>query len=435
MPTSPPTPRLLFLDWLRIIAFFLLVLYHVGMYYVSWDWHVKSALAGPGLEPFMLLSSPWRLGLLFLIGGAAAAMSLRRLGSCAFLRRRSVRLLLPLLFGMLVVVPPQSYFEVVEDLGFDGGYLRFMALYLQGYQGFCDGDGCLFLPTWNHLWFVPYLWAYGLVLALLAAGAGARLPHWASMAAAQLHGWKLIVLPAACLALARVSLLREFGETHMFVDDWFNHATYLFLFLLGALFAHAPQCWPRFVAMRWHALALALAGWAAIVTWRALWKADAPWIDFEAMFAPMAAVYATTAWSAIAAACGFGAHHLERDGPARRYLVEAVFPVYIVHQTLIVVLAHWFKPARLAPGIEGMLLTVLTLTLSFAIFETVRRVGLLRPLFGLPFRRKAKVETEVETEVEPKVETGTNAKAETEAGPKSGLAPAGPGLARRRQPV
>lgn len=385
MHTSTTTPRLLFLDWLRIIAFFVLVLYHVGMYYVSWDWHVKSDLAGPGLEPFMLLSAPWRLGLLFLIGGVAAATALRALGAATFLRRRSLRLLLPLLFGVLVVVPPQSYFEVVEDVGFDGGYLRFMALYLRGYGGFCDHDGCLFMPTWNHLWFVPYLWAYSAILVVLAAGTGERLVRLAGALAAHLQGWKLIVLPAACLALARVTLLRRFGETHMFVDDWFNHATYLFLFLLGALLAHAPHCWPRFTDLRWQALGLAASGWAAIVVWRGLLQADAPGVDLDTLFAPMAVVYATTAWSAIAAACGFAARHLERDGPARRYLVTAIFPVYIAHQTLIVVLAHLFKPAKLAPGVEALLLTVLTLALSFAVFETVRRVPLLHPLFGLSF--------------------------------------------------
>ena len=61
------TQRLYFLDWLRIGAFALLVLYHVGMYYVTWPWHVKSADASAALEPFMRLSSPWRLSLLFLI--------------------------------------------------------------------------------------------------------------------------------------------------------------------------------------------------------------------------------------------------------------------------------------------------------------------------------------------------------------------------------
>ena len=51
------------LDWVRTCAFALLVLYHVGMYYVTWEWHVDSPHASPALEPFMMLSSPWRLGL------------------------------------------------------------------------------------------------------------------------------------------------------------------------------------------------------------------------------------------------------------------------------------------------------------------------------------------------------------------------------------
>lgn len=55
------------LDWLRVIAFGLLVLYHVGMDYVTWDWHVKSPTTQLMLQPVMLLSSPWRMSLLFLI--------------------------------------------------------------------------------------------------------------------------------------------------------------------------------------------------------------------------------------------------------------------------------------------------------------------------------------------------------------------------------
>jgi len=386
MHATHSPPRLFFLDWLRILAFFVLVLYHVGMYYVSWDWHVKSDAIVPGLDAFMLLSAPWRLGLLFLVGGAAAAMALARLGAARFVRRRSLRLLLPLAFGVLVVVPPQSYFEVQEDVGYSGGYLRFLGLFVSGYGGFCDHDGCLFMPTWNHLWFVPYLWAYSLVLVLLAAILGARLSSLAHLPARHLHGWKLIVLPATCLALARVCLLHRFGETHMLFDDWFNHATYLFLFLMGALLAHAPACWPRFTRLRWPALALAVTGWAATVLWYALLEQRIPDARTPLAFAAMATVYATVAWSAIVAACGFGARHLERDGPARRYLVAAVFPVYIVHQTIIVALAHWFKPAKLAPFVEAPVLIALTLTLSFAIYETVRRIAPLRPLFGLPFR-------------------------------------------------
>jgi glucan biosynthesis protein C len=94
-------------------------------------------------------------------------------------------------------------------------------------------------------------------------------------------------------------------------------------------------------------------------------------------------VYALCAWSAIIAACGFARCHLNRDGPARRYLTDAVFPVYIVHQTLIITMAHAFKPLQLSPGLEVVLMMILTATGSFALYEVVRRVPLMRPLFGL----------------------------------------------------
>jgi len=154
---KPLHQRLFFLDWVRIIAFLLLILYHVGMYYVSWDWHVKSVAASTAIEPLMMLSSPWRLSLLFLISGVASSFMLDKIGAGPFLRQRSVRLLVPLVFGMFVIVPPQAFFEVVEKVAYQGSYAQFMRLYVTGYGDFCRGTDCLDMPTWNHLWFVAYL--------------------------------------------------------------------------------------------------------------------------------------------------------------------------------------------------------------------------------------------------------------------------------------
>ncbi|MEA3029441.1 MAG: hypothetical protein QOJ53_1305 [Sphingomonadales bacterium] len=65
MDAAPPAPtRLVYLDWLRVAAFGLLILYHVGMFYVTWGWHVKSSHAGHAIEPLMLLTNPWRLTLI-----------------------------------------------------------------------------------------------------------------------------------------------------------------------------------------------------------------------------------------------------------------------------------------------------------------------------------------------------------------------------------
>ncbi|MCS0607469.1 acyltransferase family protein [Massilia solisilvae] len=385
--TTAPT-RLFFLDWLRIIAFFILIVFHVGMYYVSWDWHVKSPAAGPGPEPFMLLSSPWRLDLLFLVSGVASSFMLAKGKVAGFLRQRSIRLLVPLLFGMLVVVPPQSYLEVVEKVAYDGSYLDFMRLYLTGYGGFCRGHDCLILPTWNHLWFVAYLWIYTLFLAALVAALGDRFDTLASRVARSLAGWRIIVLPALVLAIVRVLLAGRFPQNHAVIGDWYSHATYFSLFVLGALLARVPRFWPRLGDVRWVSLGVAAGCWVAAVIFWAVPDDAVPAGQVEALRVVIRTVYAFLAWCAIAAACGFAQRHLQRDGAARRYLTEAVFPVYIAHQTLIVVMAHALKPLRLAPGLEAMMLVVATLVASFGIFEAVRRSALLRPLFGLAAPRK-----------------------------------------------
>lgn len=370
-----PTTRLYFLDWLRICAFFLLVLYHTGMYYVTWDWHVKSPAASGAIEPLMLLSSPWRMSLLFLIGGAAAAFLLGKLGGKGLAKERSKRLLLPLVFGMFFIVPLQSYFEVVSDVAYQGSYLEFMQLYATGYKGFCDNNGCLDMPTWNHLWFLPYLWVYTLLLAAI----GSRRIHSAGeWLLRQLQGWKLFVLPIAFLAAGRILLLPYWPHTHNLTADWHNHALSLPMFLLGAAMARQDGFWQRLAGLRFNALGLFLANWVALLGFYSMGDV------FQSAWLPLArVVYATCQWSGIIAVCAFGYQHLNFDSAKRRYLTQAVFPVYILHQSLIICLAMALRTAGLQPAVEGVVIVLLTLAISFAVFELVRRVPLLRPLFGL----------------------------------------------------
>jgi hypothetical protein len=357
-----PNTRLVFLDWARILAFGLLVLYHVGMYYVSWDWHIKSPHAGGALEPFMRLLSPWRLGLLFLVSGAATSFMLARTGaSGSLLATRARRLLIPLAFGMLVVVPPQAYLEVVHKYAYAGGYLDFMRLYLAGYGGFCGPRGCLILPTWNHLWFLPYLFAYTLVLwGLLRA--------WPRLleAGRPLAGARLFVWPLLFLLLTRLALRERFPVTHALVDDWFSHSQYLALFLLGAVLARSPAAWERMMHARYAALVLGLTAWALL--------------GFEPA-RPL--TWSVLQWCGIVAAVGFARRHLNGDGALRRYLTDAVFPVYILHQTLTILLASALAWRAYPPALEGALLVAGTFGLSFLGYECARRVRWLRPLFGL----------------------------------------------------
>lgn len=374
-----PADRLVWIDLVRLIAFALLVLYHVGMYYVSWDWHVKSAQQLAALEPWMRLVAPWRMDLLFIVSGIATAFMLRRAGGAtrALLATRARRLLLPLVFGMAVVVPPQSYLEVVQRYGFDGGYVAFWRMYLAGYGGFCGArTGCLILPTWNHLWFLPYLFAYTL-LAWLTVRPGLRILDALAAALLQaLRGARLLVVPVLLLAATRVLLAPRFPITHALVDDFFAHVQYLPMFVFGLALAQLPVLHEGMQRLRWIALASALAAWTLFA-----WGTPPASDSLERI--ARACAFSVTQWCGIVAALGFARRHLARDSAARRYLTDAVFPVYILHQTLTIVLARSLAPSDLPPALEGPLLVAGTFAASLAGYEIVRRIGWMRPLFGL----------------------------------------------------
>ncbi len=376
------------LDWVRIFAFGLLVLYHVGMYYVTWDWHVKSPYAGPTLEPLMLSTSPWRLSLLFLVSGVATAFMLDKRPE-GFFRKRSWRLLLPLVFGMLVIVTPQAYYEVVEKLpgGFHDGYLSFWGRYLQADPGFCRDGECLDVPTWNHLWFVAYLWVYTLVLCAILKFAPTAVSGLRSRLPGLLAGWRVVWVPALLLVVARLALLDIFESTHALVDDWYNHVQYFGIFVLGFLMARAEPLLSGMERLRWPVLAVALASYAFLAWYFSVFTDDVPPPDALRMFQRV--IWGLFQWTAIVAILGFARRWSPGDSPARRYLTQAVFPIYILHQTLIVVLAHNAKPWDLKPAVEAPLLTFATLVLCFAGFEMARRVRWLRPLLGLRMERQA----------------------------------------------
>jgi glucan biosynthesis protein C len=359
--------RKYFLDWLRVSAFALLILFHVGMLYVSWDFNLKSPRLEPGLEWAMLTFSVWRMPLLFLISGVACRFLIGKLGPPRFALDRLRRLVPVILFGMFVVIPPQTWIELVAKGVTHQGYLHFWWFsYLKADQTLVAPLGKT-MPTWDHLWFLVYLLVYSMLFAL--AFGLKRLARLGPTKPSRIPIVCLLIGPALWLAASNVLIDTRLPLTHALVDDWGGHIKWIGMFATGALCASQQPFWDWLRDNRWK-----LAAAAAVLLA----------IQSKSNGLVWSAVSGLYGWVAICAVCGFAYRYLNRQSALLSHLNEAVLPIYVLHQPILLVCAYYVFPLRLPLPIEGLLLASITGLGSFAVYEAaIRPVALSRFLFGL----------------------------------------------------
>lgn len=374
----PQSQRHYGMDWLRIAAFGLLIVYHVAMVFAPWAWVIHTPRNYPALIPPMALLTPWRLPLLFAVSGYASRKLFDRSGGARpFARSRAARLLVPLAFGMAAVVPLEMWVRVLET-GYPHGYLHFWAL---DYWRIGEFYGREF-PSWEHLWFVAYLAAYTLLLAAAIAWRGAAVFALLNRAADWLtHGARLLWVPIAALATLRLGLLFVVAERQGLVSDWGGHSQYLPVFLFGFALAGAPQLWPAIARFWKPALITAAIAGAAIVAIELAYPGTA--VPPHALMALDRAARAAMAWSMILVLFHIAETWWNRDHAWRKPLAEAVFPFYIVHHPAIVLIAWYSLPLDLGPFTEFALLLAGTTFACYAVYAVGRHIGWLRPLIGL----------------------------------------------------
>ena len=374
------------LDWLRIGAFGLLILYHIGMVFVPWGFHVKTAQPLDWVAVPMLALNSWRLLLLFVVSGyASRALLARGDGTGRFATSRTARLIVPLLFGIVVVVPVQPWIELTTQHGYAHDFGYFL---LHDYFRFDSVKGIV-LPTWQHLWFVAYLWFYTMLLAVAVA----LLGRWSMQGAFdRVFGTMLVwLLPAAWLVAVSAWLFPGVAPTNDLIGDLVSHVQYLPGFLFG--FALAGSA-PALAAMRrwwpW-ALGAGLLCYGVVATIELRWPGSTtPTWPYGILFASARAVQG---WSMIVALIGLADRYLNRDLPGRRALTEAVFPFYIVHQTIIVGVEALLLGFGLPAAVEFAILLIATIGGCWAFYRVGREIGWLRPLIGLRLRERREMTT------------------------------------------
>lgn len=375
-------PRRYDIDALRALAFLLLILYHVGMFYVSdWGFHIKSVYQSESLKLPMILVNQWRMPLLFLVSGLASSFLLRKINTLDFIKIRSLRLWVPFMVGIIFVIPPQPYIEAKSNgtltahFG-DMSYLEFLWHYFT-FQGWPQGafDGSYYGFTWNHLWFIPYLFTYTLLLISLRA-----LLRFVNIDAAfnKAGTLSIILVPIFIQILWKLILNDEKPISHAFIDDGYAHGMYFTFFTLGYLISDKEKIWSVIIRLRWFSLCAGVITYFCLI---ALW-----WVFNQAQWQDhLAGVVATVnQWLWLLAVLGWSAEYLNKPYQWIKYTNDRVYPWYIFHQTITIIAGYYLSQYSFGGAVESILVIVITVAGCWICTEII--IGRRKPLkvlFGM----------------------------------------------------
>jgi len=380
------------IDALRVLLFGSLILYHVSMLYVAeWPWHVKSGYRSEGLQIPMLLINRWRMALLFLISGLALNFLQRDRSGWPLIGNRSRRILVPLVFGMLVIVPIQPYCQGIMNHHVEGSFGDFLLRYDRFQPWPKDSfDGWQFGVTWNHLWYLAYVWVYSVIVVTLRPLLESRVGRALRRAVTGLRGGWLLLVPALPKAIALMTVGDAYPPTDALVDDWYQHALFFSYFLFGWWIATDAAFWAELRAMRRRTLGLAVFVWIAyMICIRGLLPDDADGWSLAAV----RLISGINTWLWIATVLGWSATLLDRPWRWLPYASEAVLPWYVLHQSIIVAVAFVLVPLHVGSVVEPLIVLMVTLSGCALLHEClIRRNGFLRAMFGMKPRPASTLE-------------------------------------------
>lgn len=377
--------RLHYVDVLRVGAFLILILYHSSVaFFPDFMWLIHSSDTSALLSDAMKFPRAWRLALLFFVSGMGTFFAFQSQSGTRFLRERMIRLLVPLIFAMCVIVVPQVWYERMYEDGYHGSFATFWVS-----RYFTEGKYPAGNFTWAHMWFVGYLLVMTVICYPLFRLLARPRFRWFAKAFQSVTGSRAIYL----LFLVPLSLnlgLSPFfpRQTNALYNDGAWFAAWTAWYGLGFLVAkHHRNVIGFIVEQRWLSAVLAL--FLTLMLYKFSWRPDGPaWIgNYEHMTALYKTALFALAWTMILTLVGFAARHLDRRNATVTWLNRKIFPLYIVHQTIIVAALFYVLPLEGTVAMKYGLVLLSTLVGSLAFSVAAEWLPWpLRAAVGLPQR-------------------------------------------------
>jgi len=342
------------IDWLRVIAIWLLLLYHIAIGFQPWGALIGFIQNGESMDSLkgpMAMLNVWRIPILFYISGMGVGFAIRKRNAAGLLLERSRRILIPFLFGMLCIVP-------LHILLWQQYYRQDLAFRLQ--------------PA--HLWFLANIFVYVLIFLPFFIYLKNRPQGSLSLKVKKLMGsaWGLLLM-IGCFVLEAWLVNPEAFEYYAMNKHGFFLG--LLAFLFGFLIIHSEDSfWNRVLSIRWGLLL------GAVLLYAIRWT----YFDFVMVPKYLLAIESNL-W--IFSLFAFGYTSLNHESRTLQYLSKAAYPIYILHMLFIYLGSILIFPWDISTTLKFVLVTLFTFAGCYLSYEGIRRAKFLRPLFGLRYER------------------------------------------------
>jgi peptidoglycan/LPS O-acetylase OafA/YrhL len=360
------TERRYDLDWLRVLGVLLLIPFHAALIFVldpNAVMYIKDSVYSRPLDVAAGFIHMWHMPMLFMVSGAASYFALEVRSAGEYLRERTLRLLIPLMFGVATYVPFTVSVQHNDVFSLAEGYARFFQIDLQR----LDGMAGTFTPA--HLWFMLYLFVYSifalpLFLALRSETGRRRIEFVATRIRAPLT---LFALGLPLTAAAATGVLGEMNPLYYFLA-----------FVYGYLVSSHKLLQQAIGEIVWIALAYGLFAAtlntlipiAQITAWSPQWIL-------------LGIAYQMGRWSLTLATLGLGYRFLNRTSRVLSYAGEAAMPFYLLHMTFSVAAAYFVIQLHLPVLLKYVLIVTIASLVTLAACELLRHWNPTRLLFGM----------------------------------------------------
>jgi glucan biosynthesis protein C len=358
------------------MAVFLLFFFHTACIFHPWDdYYIKNNQLSPLITYiFVWAVGHWHMSLFFILAGASTYFALHKRSGVEYVKERVRRLFIPLIFGTLVLVPPLSYLGLLNHSDYSQSFItwlpNFFHLQTADLSGYFMGG-----LTVGHLWFILHLFVYSLIALPLFLyfnrESGRRWTEWIAS----------ILMKPVVLFLLFPALLVLISKFPWVLGG--NPLFYITFFILGFILMSDQRLMDKIDSHRLILLLLGVVPLAGFIVMSATnsWPANIPeWADgimdaYRNAFVP---------WFFILALLAYGRRLLNFTNRFLKYFAEGAYPIYILHQIIIVIIAFFVVQWDLSAGAKYTIIVALSFAGTMLAYDIlVRRISITRFLFGM----------------------------------------------------